>query len=213
MNPKFKSIMKMASSVSGDLAALKRIIRVLSRPLQSSLIADAIAGSPSEFNRDTDIILPDFLATIDLANGQTTIDFLNEKIIQVDPVVHTLNLSHDPVFAVPWAKPRIINAMKWADGRHDRGPWQQDDNHKIHLYLPIGVGLVHNGNHSIATGIIDGVGSVVPDYVFDFSDIYQHVKSDGDHFIRIEDNKRISKVSTIEMAAVFEIGRLLINAD
>jgi hypothetical protein len=95
-------------------------------------------------------------------------------------------------------------------GRHPRDIWKQDSNHKVWYWHPVGVGLVHNGYHSIAYGIIDGVGEVCCHHAFDLSAAYDFIKADGVHFIRLQDNKPVWQVHSPELAAIFEIGRMLV---
>jgi sulfite reductase beta subunit-like hemoprotein len=73
----------------------------------------------------------------------------------------------------------------------------------------MGIGWVHGGNHSIATGIVQGEGEITPDSVYDISEVYQYVYTDGEYYITKEDNGVISDVPNVEFAAIFEIGRLM----
>ena len=94
----------------------------------------------------------------------------------------------------------------------DWGAWKYDDsNHDVVLWEPIRVGWVYGGNHSIAVGVLQGRGSVKPADTYDVSALYDHVVCDGRVFRRKHDQVVISEVASIEMAAIFEIGRLIVS--
>lgn len=82
-------------------------------------------------------------------------------------------------------------------------------NHCIELWLPLGIGWVHGGNHSLTVGIVEAKGKVKPEITYDVSAIYRHVICDGLEYRRKHDGSLISHVPDLDMAAVFEIGRLI----
>jgi len=127
-----------------------------------------------------------------------------------------LNLSTDLILPWPWKKSRLVNTItKIGEGRV-WGEWKQDyANHYVEVWLPMGIAWVNGGNHSIAVGIIQG-GQLIPDHYYEISEVYKHVKCDGKNFIRtrtsfIIDNQILAPVTNIEFAAIFEIGRLLVE--
>lgn len=75
------------------------------------------------------------------------------------------------------------------------------------------VAWVYGGNHSITAGIVRGEGEIETPLVYDFSALYKHVKCDGRRFERKHDSKVLSRVKSVEWAGIFEIGRLLVEAD
>jgi hypothetical protein len=75
--------------------------------------------------------------------------------------------------------------------------------------LPLGIGWVHGGNHSLAVGIVSAKGIVKPEITYDISEVYKHVTCDGIVYKRKYDGTVIGPVTDLEMAAVFEIGRLM----
>lgn len=68
---------------------------------------------------------------------------------------------------------------------------------------------MNGGNHSITAGIVYGTGSVQPEVCFDISAVYRHVRCDGLTYSRLHDRTVIAPVADIELAAIFEIGRLM----
>ena len=88
--------------------------------------------------------------------------------------------------------------------------WRQDDNnHHVELWLPMGIAWVYGGNHSISAGIIQGRGEIIPRHVYDISEVYDYVYCDGVNYYRKEDGSIISPVLNAEFAAIFEIGRIM----
>lgn len=65
------------------------------------------------------------------------------------------------------------------------------------------------GNHSLTSGIIHATEMVKPEITYDISRVYRHVVCDGIEYRRVYDNSVISPVSDLEIAAIFEIGRLM----
>jgi len=123
----------------------------------------------------------------------------------------TIDLSKDLVFPWPWNMDRLVKCI--ANIGEDRwgGNWRQDNNHRIFIWLPIGVAWVSGGNHSITAGILKGEGKITTDMVYDVSPLYKHVYCDGLYYRRLYDGSVISKVSKPEFAAIFEIGRIMVE--
>lgn len=92
-----------------------------------------------------------------------------------------------------------------------KGYWKQYSNHRVMLLLPFGVSFVLRGNHSLTTGIIQGEGMVKTDYIYDISPLYEYVLCDGDKFYLRDSNDILFYVKNIELAAIFEIGRKMVE--
>ena len=120
-----------------------------------------------------------------------------------------VSLGRDLVLPWPWEISRLITCIANIGVGRIEGAWKQDENHYIELWLPMGIAWVEGGNHSIATGIIQGSGNIKPEVVYDISDIYDHVYTDGINYVRKEDHSIISPVTNVEFAAIFEIGRIM----
>lgn len=126
----------------------------------------------------------------------------------------TIELKKDLVLPWPWKRERLISSISYIGESRPRGEWLEDEyNHKIELWLPLGIAWVHGGNHSIASGIIQGVGVVKPKVIYDISKIYDYIYCDGMNYIRIKDNTILGPVTCLEFAAIFEIGRMMKEND
>ncbi len=132
-----------------------------------------------------------------------------EDVIKEVKEEKTVLLSRDLVLPWSWKTSRLVNCIaRIGQGRADEA-WQQDHNHRVDLWLPMGISWVYGGNHSISTGIIQGKGSITPKAVYDISAVYDYIYCDGVNYYRKEDGFSISKVKNAEIAAIFEIGRLM----
>ena len=71
------------------------------------------------------------------------------------------------------------------------------------------IGWVHGGNHSIAAGIAYGTGEITPEEIYDISPVYDQVECDGTAYRRVHDESIIGDVPNLEMAILFEVGRMM----
>ncbi|WP_339289767.1 DUF6710 family protein [Paenibacillus sp. FSL E2-0201] len=133
------------------------------------------------------------------------------QLMKEEKSTKEIQLHKDLILPWPWKRERLINAISYIGDKRVRGGWKQDfDNHYTDLWLPIGVTWVNGGNHSIASGIIQGGGTIKPENTFNISELYKHIFTDGKYYFRKIDNTVIAPVEDVEFAAIFEIGRLMI---
>ncbi|OMD58163.1 hypothetical protein BSK48_30665 [Paenibacillus odorifer] len=123
-----------------------------------------------------------------------------------------IELAKDLILPWPWNDQRYIRSISSIGVSRPWGEWKEHtSNHNTYVLLPIGVCIVVGGNHSITSGILQGEGTLKTDNVYDMSDLYNYVYTDGRHYKRIKDESLISEVSNVEFAAIFEIGRIMMN--
>lgn len=182
--------------------ALRDLIRILLRPLQSEHLLsvaewpDYQAAGQIEGNY---FFFPDQL-------------FGNSDYWLRDAPSIELNLACDPVLPTPWDRSRYVNALASIGTGKSLGSLRQDSNHIVSLWLPWGIGFVGGGNHFILSGILSGEKTlIVAHEVFDFSPILNLVECDGAVYRRRQDGKVLAEVVDYRRAAVFEIGRLMIQ--
>ena len=124
-----------------------------------------------------------------------------------------ISLKNNLVIPVAWNLSRFENAIA-AIGSDCGNPFEfQRLNHMSMLFLPIGVTIVHNGNHSILSGILKREGVIHPTEMVDLAPLYKKIKFDGMYYRDIETGRIIQEVSNFELGAIFEIGRLIIKSD
>ncbi len=205
---RFKRIMEFARDLAeSDDKALPLLIAALGRVVQSQAITEPMLHYPRDvagaFASDA-MFFPEY-AKVD-ARGRTF-----REVASKCKNMRKLRLDRDIVIPNPWEPIRLQNAFSMLRPGGAWGRWREDKNHQIELWEPIGIGWVHGGNHSICAGILTAAGTVTPDFGYDITPIYKHVVCDGRTFRRVHDRAVISDVASIEMAAIFEIGRLMID--
>ena len=202
----FECIMEIANDITEqDPHALPALIRLIGRSAQARAITTVLRH-------------PQDAADCGYDYGEVLFDIskpLTAKGLRFDDLKREVRTSRrmrlgvDVVLPWPWERGRLINSMcnlrpggKW-------GKWRQDYNHCVELWLPLGIGWVIGGNHSLTAGIVHATGTVKPEITYDISRVYRHVVCDGIEYRRVFDNTIISPVSDLEIAAIFEIGRLM----
>jgi hypothetical protein len=199
----FNNLMDFANAVAtSNPDALRNLVRLYLRPLQSEMLLDA-AGKGSK--RDVPSIDSRSFFWEEQSSMFSMLRRTRRRQFQCE-----LQLNRDIILPWPWHRERLIRSLSSLGRKRAWGRWKQDEmNHHVHVWLPWGIAFVAGGNHSIAAGIIEGEGKVVPTEVHDMSAIFRLVECDGMHFIDKRDGRRISLVNDARTAAVFEIGRLM----
>lgn len=182
--------------------ALPDLIRAIVRPIQSDLLlAVAEEGTDSRPNMTPQEFFFDKLIQVQFSEK------MKEGELNSDD--YPLSLASDMVLPWPWNLPRYIDSVSYI-GIHKGMPWKQDNlNHYIDLWLPWRIGFVHSGNHSITAGILAGEGTVIPEHVYDMSYLFALIRTDGIHWF--VNGQKAESVKSWRSAAVFEIGRLLVE--
>ncbi|MGQ7889271.1 DUF6710 family protein [Paenibacillus sp. WC2504] len=220
---KFKGILEFAQSVlensdrtstykqyysKGNEHPLLDVVRLIGKNAQtkyltSLLYCDDETELPSLFPGDLF-----FDQTIYVTNDGKKMYHLKEEVKNTKEI----KLNKDLILPWPWKRERLINSISYIGEQRSWGEWEQDNtNHYVELWLPLGIVWVRGGNHSIATGILQGVGTIKPDSTYDMKELYNHIYTDGISYFRKSDDSIIAAVEDVEFAAIFEIGRLMIN--
>ncbi|GAA0338324.1 hypothetical protein GCM10008967_30750 [Bacillus carboniphilus] len=208
---KFEQMINFAESViqKGDSTLKEKhpvldIIRLLGRRTQSEMISDILHSEEEVHapNHSLERLL--FNHTILLTeDGRDLIDF--KKRVRSE---RAIKLKRDLVLPTPGKQSKLLQTLTKIGFDREWGPWTQDRvNHKVEVWLPMGIAWVHSGNHSIIAGIIRSEGIIKTNNIYDISEIYRYVYCDGLNFYRKEDNSIIAPVQNLEFAAIFEIGR------
>jgi len=206
---RFKRIMAFARDLAArDPAALPLLVTALGRPVQSQAMLETVLryprhGSSGAFSPET-LFFSEY-DPLDAA-GRTF-----REIAAEIRKFRRLRLDRNVVIPNPWHPNRLQNSLSKLRPNGKWGRWREDYNHHIEVWEPVGLGWVHGGNHSITAGILIGAGTVKPDFGYDLTAVYDHVYCDGRAFRRRHDRSVIADVSSVEMAAIFEIGRLMID--
>lgn len=132
----------------------------------------------------------------------------NQKNVDV-----TIDLAKDPILTFPWDHQRLIDSMLGIGT--SANPWKEDAmNHAATLYLPVGVTFIHNGLHSIFTGMAkrEGAQHISPDsrhQVVDISGLYDLLQFDGTNYLVAGSDVVAGTAMSFEFGCIFEIGRML----
>lgn len=113
------------------------------------------------------------------------------------------------VFSFPWNKQRLIDAFKEI-GEVVGNKWEhQPINHKVCLIKPLNIAVIENGYHSSSINIITNESSFKVTSCLDLTPVYEEIFTDGAYFYDKKSSEKIAPVKTVEMAAIFEIGRIM----
>lgn len=214
MKRKLKSILDIAqyiidkSEISGDYAVhpIYRYINAIGSSVLQKLLMQLFTGQ--EVDR-VDTLLFDLCRYIKNENRTYSSNCVtiedNEKI--------TISLKDNLVIPVAWNMSRFENTITKI-GTDCGNPFEfQRLNHMSMLFLPIGITIVHNGNHSILSGILKREGVIHPTEMVYLAPQYEKIKFDGTYYRDIESDRIIQKVSNFELGAIYEIGRLITKSD
>lgn len=202
----FSNSMEIAHSIARqNPAALVDLIRVLMRPRQSTLLVDVVHKAPHKCCKQ--VVRQEFFC--EGVAAQRFSDFDLPKLINDD---YELYLNRDVLLPCPWERGRFARALSIIGSGKKLGTWRHDpDNHYVSLWLPWRIGFIEGGNHSITAGIVAGEGCITPEEVTDFSHIFDEIVCDGEFYRDARTGQKLAEVKNADIAAVFEIGRLIIQ--
>lgn len=182
-------LMDSASGIIEDHPLLD-VVRLLGRPLQTQYLTQILFNERIESDKVPQIDCDHFMfglydkITVD---GKTTLDVIE----RIEGLEKEVMLGRDLVLPWPWNRDRSINSIVNIGRKRPMGEWKQDfSNHRVTLWLPMGIAWVGGGNHSIAAGIIKATGKITPDYIYDISKVYDYVYCDGKNYIRKTNYKK-----------------------
>jgi len=214
MERKLKSILDIAqliidkSEISGDstLHPIYRYINAIGSSVLQKLTMELFTGQEVDH---VDELLFDLCRYVKSGNKTYYSDCVtiedNEKI--------KISLKDNLVIPVAWNMSRFVTNIT-AIGTDCGNPFKfQRLNHMSMLFLPIGVTIVHNGNHSILSGILKREGVIHPTEMVNLASLYEKIRFDGTYYMDIESDQIIQAVKNFELGAIYEIGRLLIKSD
>lgn len=213
---KFKNLKFFAEGVAEkNPAAIRGVIAAILRSEQSELILDVLENGP---RGQQGLSGPAFFV------GNLWDHFPKEELVPIErpQADYPLLLGRDTVLTHPWNDGKLINhiSLTGRDKLDPRtgpvkgylGPWTQDPNHSVVLWLPWRIGFVGNGYHSVAAGILAAEGSLLPTRVEDWSFLLDLMETDGIEYRDRRTKASLGPVTDVRRAAVFEIGRLIVQS-
>lgn len=118
----------------------------------------------------------------------------------------TITLAKNLILPCPWNEQRLVSCLSHIY------QWEENElNHRVEVWQPVGIAWVSGGNHSIATGVLKGDGYIKNPYVVDMTNMYKYISTDGVAYYNLFDGSKICSVRNVEFAVIFEIGRLMVE--
>ena len=197
-------------SVMGDVEHLLRIIRLLVRPYQSEVMRRIFLHDGGALGGER--VEPTFKNLWFDAGDAVTRDGhrLTELTYDRSCTPLTIDIAKDPILPWPWNQGRLDDALAFMGAERGYGEWEYDNlNHSVALVLPVRIGIVWGGNHSLSAGLVTGGGTIETENIIDLSALYPHVVCDGRFYRHAHSGEAIAKVQNEIFAAVFEIGRII----
>jgi hypothetical protein len=199
----FRYLLDIANELaSREPSALASLVTAILRPLQAEHML-SVAERAQHAARDP----------IDLYRLFSPDDFFSvfeeRDCLRLDVEGYQLDLTRDIVMPTPWRRAGFVSALTTIGQGKISGQWRQDSNHSVSLLLPWHIGVVTGGNHSITAGVLGHQGVLSPTDVLDLTPLLNRVVCDGDHFIDRYSHEPTARVKDGRMAALYEIGRLL----
>lgn len=188
------------------------VIRLLARKLQTEYLCYLVSVDPEVSDQE--------YRKEDIKIDNTIFDHLKKiegsynlaSFIYEVPNDQLIELKKDVILPWPWNRKRLIDNIATIGKGRSCGEWKQDEtNHFVILWLPIRIAWVDQGNHSITAGIIQGEGVLKPTKTYDISKVYDIIYCDGEYFRLKKDDSIFCEIKNIEFAAIFEIGRIMIE--
>jgi|GEM_PF-4968354 len=218
---RFDSSIRLANEMAKDHPRdLYKLIKILGKKIQYNYFGElikyvGIEGLEDHTHRVLTTPTPEHL-WIDPHNKDVPFE-LNQWIINEitnasgDKEVE-IDLSKDVILPCPWKFSRLLDSLTNIGKGRPWGAWQQDDfNHMVLCWEPIGVSFVANGNHSLMAGVVGQEGRLKGDIITDMSAMYEIVSSDGENYYFLHKGEKAvaSKVMDLDFAIIYEIGRIL----
>ncbi|WP_374040967.1 DUF6710 family protein [Massilia sp. PAMC28688] len=202
----FTRLMEIANGIHRQNATgLARLVSAILGPLQSDhllSVAERVQHAAVGAASLERLFSPDYFFSL----------FDPSDCVQLRPEDYSVDLARDIVLSTPWNRNCFVNALANIGSGRSCGTWRQDPNHAVSLVLPWRFGIVINGNHSIAAGILGREGVLTPSEVLDLTPLLNRVRCDGNHFVRRDSGENIARIQNGRTAALFEIGRLMATA-
>lgn len=197
---RFDKLMYTAKSLK-DNEAIYTLLKAIMRPTQSEYLLAIAEKCQSK--------IPKLTADVLFFNGLDEYLYTFPKHqISIDTNNYIVRLQNDIVLPWPWDTARYINATNNI-GSSVGNKWQYRNNHVVDMWLPWKLVFVINGNHSIASGILNSEGHLPLRYLVNCSVLLETIHTDG--IFWYVNGKKTEKVNNYRHAAFFEIGRLLIK--
>lgn len=202
----FQAALDVAHEISRENPqGLVDLVRLLGRPVQADCMTRVVFRPWPDLRAWPGTIMFPWTEPI-TADGHHW-----NKVVEYKQMPHQIELAKNIVLPWPGNHHQLAKALAHIGTGRRSSPWQQDLNHRVEFWEPIGLCWVESGNHSITSGIVKGEGTLTTTTTADITPLYSHLSFDGEHFIRSHDQQPLGQPAYLELGAIFEIGRLMLH--
>ena len=121
-----------------------------------------------------------------------------------------LQLKDGLIWASPWEPERYRRALLRSGPGWRQTTWKQHNDQTGVVYLPWGLYCVENGNHSAASGILQGDGVLVAHDVCDLTPVLQRVELGEQGIVREDTGALVGTHEAWSVLALIGLGKLLV---
>ena len=182
------------SKKEDKIIILDFMLDVIREDLKTDLLT-TIFYSKENFEKKIGILFP--VSYYDEHGNKICLFAGKEKMVTVD-------LTKDCVLVLPWRrtsmKNTILNIFK--------NKFEFDKyNHKAHYFSHVDICYVHNGKHSIASGIVHKKGHIEASE-WDVSRLFKHVYTDGRSWYNSHNNDKLDDLFDFRVGIIFELAKM-----
>ncbi|SJK83868.1 DUF6710 family protein [Halomonas elongata] len=183
---RFRLLMDRATRMAdrGEKEGLRDLRKIVMKPIQVRHITHAYSAPDHAAIEEADWMFDlGFNLLPDPRNSRGRSYFSeycwNRRIPEASRQKIELDLATEIVLPTPWHPGRMLGNLGRIVKSDSEKAFRQDPNHHVVWLVPLEVGWVASGNHSIAQAIIAGSGQVTPKEAYDISDLLNEVYFDG----------------------------------
>ncbi len=186
-----QDVLKTEASVEDQLIIVNFMLDVVKEDLKMDLLS-YIFYSKEDFSREINWPFP--VKYRDEIDNELSIE---EGAAEVD-------LTQNCVLVLPWSRNRlcnqIVNIFK-NDFCYD------ERNHKAWYFPYISLCYVHNGRHSVASGVVHKKGKIKAQQ-YDITKLFSHIYTDGQNWYSSHNNNNLGRLVDFRLGIIYEIAKV-----
>jgi hypothetical protein len=187
--------------------ALQNMVVALTKIIQAEILTDMFFDTRLGSSEHYDVSSLFWCIDLPIRDDGATLSSLLRKRKSISEV----SLSHASVIPQPWERWRMARSFQNLGKDGNWGEWMQNSNIYAVAWTPWPILWVSNGNHSTMAAIVTHGGLLKPTETYDATSLLKTVHTDGLNWMRSDTNEIIAPVRSMAMAAIFEIGKILLK--
>lgn len=188
--------LELEKNLEDKINMIKFIMGVVKNDIQYDLISKFLYSDMEEIKITAPI--PISLMSKNLHDHDKMILISSDKMV---------DLSKDTIILLPWDRFRFPDTVR---SIYKDEFVYIESNHKAYYYSDIDLCYVHNGNHSITTGIIKKEGIIKADE-YDIKGLFKNLTTDGASWYINNDKEPLKEVFDFRIAILYELARIRYN--